>query len=157
MQLSMFSSEEHLANPSASPDCARGSLIRAVLSCSSSAQLLSVIAPAGSFGKTYRGFCPRTEGGLLAPSSGCWANSGMGSPTEFSTLNTSVWPSDARVCSLSDILETGAHLRRYYLSAKACAGILRRAEKRGKELPPQLRRALEAVAGLEQTPSAMAR
>ena len=33
--------------------------------------------------------------------------------------------------------------QKYYLSAKACNGILRRAEKRGKELPEQLRKALE--------------
>jgi hypothetical protein len=32
------------------------------------------------------------------------------------------------------------------LSAKACAGILRRAERRGKSLPPMLKAALEAVA-----------
>jgi DNA (cytosine-5)-methyltransferase 1 len=41
--------------------------------------------------------------------------------------------------------------RRYYLSPKACAGILRRAEKRGKSLPPQLRAALEAVAATATT------
>lgn len=35
---------------------------------------------------------------------------------------------------------------RYYLSAKACAGILRRAEKRGKELPPLLKHALMQAA-----------
>jgi len=37
------------------------------------------------------------------------------------------------VCSLSDILETGDLPQRFFLSAKACAGILRRAEKRGKK------------------------
>ena len=36
----------------------------------------------------------------------------------------------------------GAH-RKYYLSAKACQGILRRAENRGKQLPEMLREALE--------------
>jgi hypothetical protein len=46
----------------------------------------------------------------------------MGSPTEFLTLNTSEWPSDAAVCSLSDILETGDVPQRYFLSAKACQG-----------------------------------
>ena len=81
------------------------------------------------------------------PSSGRWANSGMGGPTEFWTLSTSEWPSDAVVCSLSDTLETGAVPQRFYLSPKACAGILRRAEKRGKELPAALDRALRAVAG----------
>jgi hypothetical protein len=62
------------------------------------------------------------------------------------TRNTLAWRSDASVCSLSSILETGPILRRYYLSQKACLGILRRAEARGKTLPEQLRRALQAVA-----------
>jgi hypothetical protein len=70
----------------------------------------------------------------------------MGSPTEFLTLNTSEWHSAAVVCSLSDILEIGDLPQRYYLSAKACSGILRRAEKRGKDLPKALAKALEAVA-----------
>jgi hypothetical protein len=42
---------------------------------------------------------------------------------------------------------------RFYLSSKACAGILRRVEKRGKELPPALRLALEAVAASAPTQS----
>ena len=47
--------------------------------------------------------------------------------------------------TLSAILESNVSSK-YYLSPKACAGILRRAAKRGKDLPIQLRRALEAVA-----------
>lgn len=47
--------------------------------------------------------------------------------------------------TLSEILESNVSAK-YYLSAKACRGILRRAEKRGKELPEILRIALEAVA-----------
>jgi hypothetical protein len=62
------------------------------------------------------------------------------------TLSISEWPSAAAVCSLSDILENGDVPPRYFLSAKACAGILRRAEKRGKQLPQQLGRALQTVA-----------
>ena len=58
--------------------------------------------------------------------------------------------SGASVCSLSDILETGAVPQRYFLTAKACQGILRRAENRGKELPELLMRALRAVAGWER-------
>ncbi len=38
--------------------------------------------------------------------------------------------------------------RKYYLSRKACLGILRRARERGKPLPPQLEAALNAQAGL---------
>lgn len=65
---------------------------------------------------------------------------------EFWTRNTSEFRSGAVVSSLSEILETGEIDPRYYLSAKACRGILRRAEKRGKDLPTMLRRALEQVA-----------
>lgn len=59
------------------------------------------------------------------------------------TLSSSVWPSGASVCSLSSTLETGGVPRRYFLSARACAGIIRRAERRGKALPRELREALE--------------
>jgi hypothetical protein len=76
----------------------------------------------------------------------------MTSPTGFLTLNGSEHNSfqaqshsvDA-VCSLSDVLERGAVPQRYFLSPKACAGILRRAQKRGKALPEMLHRALLAV------------
>jgi hypothetical protein len=51
------------------------------------------------------------------------------------------------VCSLSDILETGTVPQRFFLSDTACRGILRRADKRGKELPESLRLALQQVAG----------
>jgi hypothetical protein len=45
---------------------------------------------------------------------------------------------------LSDVLEEiGSVPRRYYLSKKACSGILRRAAKRGRALPERLRMALE--------------
>lgn len=60
--------------------------------------------------------------------------------------NTSDWPNDASVCSLSQVLETEPIPQKYFLSGKACAGILRRAEKRGKTLPDALRLALQAVA-----------
>lgn len=65
--------------------------------------------------------------------------------------NTSAWPNGASVCLLSDVLETGPIPQKYFLSAKACRGILRRAEKRGKELPELLARALRVVVGLELT------
>jgi hypothetical protein len=61
--------------------------------------------------------------------------------------NSSEFRNGGVVSSLSEILETGIIDNRYYLSARACRGILRRAEKRGKELPGQLRVALESVAG----------
>ncbi len=57
------------------------------------------------------------------------------------TLNSGVSPKDAKESFLSQILQDSAPLK-YYLSQKACAGILRRAKERGKTLPPQLEQAL---------------
>jgi hypothetical protein len=68
-----------------------------------------------------------------------------------STPNISAWPNDAAVCSLSQVLETGSIPQRFFLSSTACAGILRQAEKRGKELPPSLHAALLAVASQART------
>ena len=77
----------------------------------------------------------------------------MGSPGECWTLNSSEYPSDAVECSLSDVLEeSGEQLRKYYLSPKAAAGILRRSERRGKKLPEPLAAALETVVG-QMTPT----
>jgi hypothetical protein len=44
--------------------------------------------------------------------------------------------------SLADVLQAEAP-EKYYLSSKACDGILRRANKRGKTLPEPLQKALE--------------
>ena len=66
---------------------------------------------------------------------------------ECMTLNTGVFPSDVRESTLSQILEVNAP-EKYYLSAKAAAGIIRRAERRGKELPKMLKEALEEVVAL---------
>ena len=74
-----------------------------------------------------------------------------GSHGELLTLSFAGWtdslapsPSGGGVCGLSDILETGGVPPRYYLTARACLGILRRAKERGKALPPELAQALEA-------------
>ena len=149
MQLSIFSSEELPASPSPSQDSGRDWMIRVVRSCSPTLPLLAAIGPDGWFGRTSPASCQPTRDGRLAPCSGGWANSGMGSPTGFLTLSISDWPSDGSACSLSAILETGDVPRRFYLSGRACRGILRRAEKRGKSLPPSLASALIAVASAE--------
>ena len=47
------------------------------------------------------------------------------------------------------MLEKGPIQPKYYLSPRACEGILRRAERRGKKLPEPLRAALESVAASE--------
>ncbi|KMU46108.1 hypothetical protein SEEN2TTA_13733, partial [Salmonella enterica subsp. enterica serovar Newport str. Pond080-2TTA] len=45
----------------------------------------------------------------------------------------------------SEVLEKGSIPKRYFLSSKACVGILHRAKKRGRRLPPLLQMALEHV------------
>ncbi len=66
--------------------------------------------------------------------------------TEFLTLNTSASLNDAPESTLSEILLAEVP-EKYYLSPKACLGILRRASARGKELPDVLKKALERQAG----------
>lgn len=75
-----------------------------------------------------------------------WPKSGsLQSRTEFWTVSTSEWPKDAAVCTLSAVLEKEVP-RRFFLSSRAAAGILRRAAKRGRTLPTHLQQALEALA-----------
>ena len=62
-------------------------------------------------------------------------------PTEYSTRSFGESPNDAVESHLSQILEDTPHPK-YSLSAKACAGILRRAANRGKQIPPELARVL---------------
>ena len=59
-------------------------------------------------------------------------------------------PSAAVESHLSQILEDSPR-QKYYLSEKACQGILRRAERRGKELPPVLKKALMEMINFWQT------
>ena len=59
--------------------------------------------------------------------------------------NTGECPSEENGSFLSQIL-TEQVPEKYYLSPKACLGILRRASARGKELPELLRKALERQA-----------
>src|SRR5690606_22360506 len=102
---------------------------------SSSASLLSSF-PVGCSSRTSLACYRATEGGTLAPSFTGGRSSGTGGPAGFLTPDTSESRSGAVACSLSDVVEPRVHPR-YYLSPKACAGILRRAEKRGRELPAQ--------------------
>ena len=57
------------------------------------------------------------------------------------TLNIGEFPNVARESLLSQILEDNVP-QKYYLSARACQGILTRASRRGKALPELLKTAL---------------
>ena len=60
---------------------------------------------------------------------------------ELTTRNTGEGPNAVVVSRLSQILEETPHPK-YNLTAKACQGILRRAERRGKDLPKLLKAVL---------------
>ena len=78
--------------------------------------------------------------GLQAGVSPTWEENGA-LRGEFSMLSFGECPSVENASHLSQILEASP-LPKYSLSAKACLGIVRRAERRGKELPPILKAAL---------------
>ena len=86
----------------------------------------------------------RAESGIMPERS--WETVTV-SPGASSMRNTMDCPRDAKESTLSQILQENAP-ERYYLSATACEGILRRAERRGKALPPMLREALEEAVAL---------
>ena len=83
---------------------------------------------------------PRGGGSLLGAS---WETVSA-LPGACMTLNFGVCPSDVKESTLSQILDLNAP-EKYCLSPRACAGILKRAEKRGKVLPDMLLDALTEV------------
>lgn len=88
---------------------------------------------------------------ISASSSQDFLNAGsVASPGRYWTASTSESRNAADARSLSAVLQAEVSSR-YFLSAKAAAGILRRAEKRGKTLPPVLAAALQALAEQDKT------
>jgi hypothetical protein len=124
--------------------------------CSSSSHgsQMSLYGPAGmSSLRTFPDSFPATPDEISPsyerrwPSSGFWTG-----PGECWTADTSECPSDGgESSSLRDVLEDEVPAK-YFLSPRAAAGILRRAEKRGRTLPEHLAAALESVAG-RRTPN----
>lgn len=164
-QPSMFSLPEPHAKPSPSLASVEGLTTNAGTSRSCSANSSKLSGQGGLFGKTSPASSPTgitlldassldslalmlpyglrsTDGGGVALS----LDPCMAWPGVYSTPNFSECPNAVKESSLSGILATGDVPRKYYLSPKACRGILRRAERRNKELPARLKAALEAVA-----------
>lgn len=118
-------------------------------SSSSSHESLTLFSPmeAGSSLRTFPDFFPPTVDEISPSYSRRWPSSGFTiSPGECWIADTSECPSDgAASSSLPDVLEADVPPR-FFLSPKAAAGILRRAEKRGRELPQALAEALRELA-----------
>ena len=70
----------------------------------------------------------------------CWETVSV-SHGDALTRSIGEFPREEDVSILSQILMVGVP-EKYYLSQKACLGILRRADARGKELPELLKKAL---------------
>jgi hypothetical protein len=91
-------------------------------------------------------FYQATADAISESSSLRWPTQGIATSSGgFWIRSSSESPNVAVDCSLQQVLEDTVD-DRYLLSEKACAGILRRAERRGRTLPDPLREALLAVA-----------
>lgn len=167
-----FWSEEAPASLSQLQEKEQGYRANQAVSCSSIyEQFATSCKPAGggavratSSGKTCQGrLVPKRE--LRSDSySRSWMNSGTVWRGEYSMRSLSEYPtgrlmdssgrlrSAAGVSTLSEFLEARTP-QKYSLSAKACAGIIRRAKKRVKPLPPMLLNALESVIALDSNAS----
>jgi len=131
------------------PESARAWL-ESDLGCgSSSIEFLQNLGHNGRSLKMSLAYYRLTEDEILPLSFEGWRKSGIYRPGECLTLNTTEWPNDGAVCSLLQVLETDVP-QKYYLSAKACRGILRRAERRGRVLPEQLQRVLTQVVSMDE-------
>ena len=146
-------SEEHHAKDSALPENREDCKMTDQFSALPFANFLKTCTQDGSCGKMCRVSLAQTEEKTSKHSSEKLMKSGIMSHGECLTLNMSEWTAtlvpflkEEGVCSLSDILEVGNIPQRYYLSSKACLGILRRAGSRGKDLPPMLKEALKMQA-----------
>ena len=99
--------------------------------------------PSQSSVKTEFQYLNLKNGGVLGAS---WETAGA-LPGGSTTLNTGEYPSAVVESNLSQILQANVP-EKYYLSARACQGILNRAERRGKKLPDMLEAALREVVAL---------
>ena len=83
------------------------------------------------------------------PKSGRWARSGMVRSEKcgigWRVLDAQFWgvpQHRERIFLVAGFGKWGGDLRKYYLSRKACRGILTRVKRAGKELPPELEKVL---------------
>lgn len=89
---------------------------------------------------------PRPSGGVGAPLVLLWETDFL-LRGDYTTRNFGECPNEENASRLSQILEAKPHPK-YFLSAKACRGILERANRKEKTLPPKLEEALTKQAGL---------
>ena len=96
--------------------------------------------------KMFLDYCHLNKDEIWESSSQRWLTGGMAFAGECWTVKTLESHSGADESSLSQVLEITEDLSKYYLSQKACQGILNRAEVRGKKLPTELKQVLQKQA-----------
>lgn len=124
--------------------------------CGHTSILSAILSLVGFSGRMSKAVFPRTADETSQASCTRLANSGILSPIGLLTLNTPEWthfrsrsPNGDAVCGLSGILEpmkTGKdylRLSKYFLSLKACLGIIRRCERKGKRIDPTIKNCIE--------------
>ena len=114
-------------------------------SCMSTSELYKRFVLDGSFGKTSQERSRHRVGKISDVCSVPWMRSGMVWHGEYWTHAFSESPKDAAESTLSDILEIDVP-QKYFLSAKACAGILKRVAKYGRPLPEEMKQVLQVQA-----------
>lgn len=105
-------------------------------------QFLNLTTESGRIAEQSSATASLLRGDLWTLNTSEYLNAAKGSPLSWITGVTTQRTYYYRESRLSEILQTDAS-EKYYLSARACEGILRRADKRGKELPEVLKTALE--------------
>lgn len=151
---STFSAEasRDRAKTSPSPDNDEASLANDPSCFTSSPASSTLFDPDGFSSRTFRVSSLQTAVGTSEQCLERWPTSGTAWGGGFSTAVSSECRSDDDGCSssepsLMEILEPPLTVpAKYSLSARAAQGILRRAQKRGRTLPPHLQQALAAVA-----------
>jgi len=107
---------------------------------------LSKAAPQFVLSKTFQASSLPTEGETSKSLFERWPSSGMVWDGVCLTAKTSESPSRAKESSLWDVIEKGGVPQKYFLSPNAARGMLRRADRMGRNLFPPLRKALEILA-----------
>ena len=154
------SAEASPARTYPSPDAERDLPVSAPDSSSSSPESLSLFDLAGYSLRTFPDCSPRTAVGTSESCLERWPTSGTAWAGGLSTAATSECRSDEGGCSsseplLREILEEAQSVpAKYSLSARAASGILRRASKRGRQLPEHLADALRAASTTKDQHSA---
>lgn len=110
------------------------------------ARLVGEGKPELFFSKTLRAYSAPTEEKILESCSQRWPSSGILSDGVLLTANTSECPNHGRGSTLSDVVETGEVQEKYFLSPNAAKGIIRRADRMGRNLRPHFRMSLEILA-----------